>query len=734
MKEFKIILISLFIFISSLIVGGGLFLIHISYKDLPDVSGLVENYDPITPTLILDSKENIIDRIFVENRELVKIEEVPINLINAVLAIEDRRFMKHFGFDYIRFTKSVITAPLYILRGRNVHGGSTITQQLSRNAFLTHERKLTRKIKELIIAIEIERRYTKEEILEKYLNEIYFGSGAYGIQTASKTFYGKDVSTLNIAESALLVGVPNRPNSYSPMNNLGNAIRRKNIIVGQMYKYNFISEEEFQKARAHKFIYEDEASEEEKSSSNVTLVKRKIEVRRGDVAPEFVDIVRKEIEKNFDDKDIYEGGLKIYTTLDLAMQKEAEDALRNSKAFNSDSKLDGSIVTIDSQTGYVKSMVGGRNYKSGDFNRATMALRQPGSSFKPFIFFSAIDKDYPMNLVLEDSRINYGGWKPNNYGGVFRNNITMLESLERSINISAIKLLQNIGLRNLMNNFSKMKLNVNIPNNLTTALGTMVITPFDLTKAYMPFSNGGYMVEPIYITKVINKYGQIVLENKITKNKTYETKSIAKANFMMQNVVKLGSGRNSKVNYQNLAGQTISLAQGGKTGTTNEWRSAWYAGFTPDLVSVIYLGYDNNAPTEPNLTGGGAAAPIWKDFYDRIISKKIYEPSRNFEFLEDLIKDKVLIKEVLDSRTGVIKDDSTYITREFLLERSQLPVESSSRYRKGIRYFFEKESYSENLQETEIGTEESNLTKEKEEERSQEIEDILNKLFGNEEF
>lgn len=731
MRKLKIAFISLIIALFSLGAGGSLFLVYISYKDLPDVSKLVEDYDPVTPTIIFDSKGKIIDRIYTENREIVDIDDVPLHLRNAVLAIEDRRFMEHFGFDYIRFVKSVITAPIYFARGRHVHGGSTITQQLSRNAFLTHERKITRKIKELIISIEIERRYTKEEILEKYLNEIYFGSGAYGIETASKTFYGKGVAELNAAESALLVGVPNRPGSYSPMINLENAVKRKNIVLMQMHKFGFISDKEYSESKKQQFIYEDELSEEQKSDPYVTVVKRKSTMKRGIIAPEFVDIVKKEIEENFDEKLIYEGGLRIYTTIDLDMQREAEEALRNSKLFEEDKKLNGALVTIDSSTGYVRAMVGGREYKSGDFNRATMSIRQPGSAFKPFIYFTAIDMGYPMNVVLEDSPIDLGGWKPNNYGGVFRNNITMIESIERSINISAIKLLHREGLDNLSIRAKKAGITAEIPNNLTAALGTMTITPFELAASYSPFSNGGYRIKPIFISKIEDKYGKVMLENRIQKSKVFNTESTAKLNFMMQDVVKYGSGKNSRVTYKDEYGQSIRLAQAGKTGTTNEWRSAWFSGYTPDLVTSIYVGYDDNSPTVGKLTGGGAVAHIWGDFYQRILDKNIYVPSKSFDFLEDLIKDKSLIEIIVDSRNGLRKDDSSYITREVLLDRGRLPVEKAGKYRNGIRDFFDKK-------EADFESDEENATLSDDEEeaennqgdRNKEIDNILNNLFN----
>lgn len=731
MKKFKIIIISLFMLSFATIGGGSLYLIYMSYKSLPDVSKLVEDYNPITPTLIFDSKGNIIDKIYTENRETVDIDDVPQHLKDAVMAIEDRRFMEHFGFDYIRFVKSVITAPIYMLKGRNVHGGSTITQQLSRNAFLNFDRKLTRKIKELIIALEIERHYTKDEILEKYLNEIYFGSGAYGIQTASKTFYGKDVATLNVAESALLVGVPNRPGAYSPMTKLHNAVKRKNIIISQMYKFGFITKAEYEEAKKQKFVYEDEAADEDRENKYVTLVKKKVEVRRGDIAPEFVDIVRREVEEKFDEKEIYEGGLRIYTTLDLEMQEEAEKALRESKVFKDDEKMDGAMITIDSHTGHVKTIVGGRNYKSGDFNRATMSIRQPGSSFKPFVYFTAIDKGYPMTLMVEDSPIIYDDWRPNNYGGVFRNNITILESMERSINIGAIKVLKKVGIKNVIENARKAGIVSDIPYDLTAALGTMSTTPYELAASYAPFSNGGYKIKPIFITKIQDKYGKTVLENKVQKEKVFDTESIAKVNFMMQDVVKYGSGRKAQATYKTIGGQDIKLAQGGKTGTTNGWRSAWFSGYTPDLITTIYIGYDDNTSLKGHLTGGGATAPIWGEFYQSILDKNIYKPSKEFEFVEDLIKDKTLIKKVVDSRNGMIKDESTFISREALLDREKLPAEKAGKYREGIRQFFD-EKVEENQEAEYIEKQKEDEVEEdiSQDERNKEIDEILNDLFG----
>jgi penicillin-binding protein 1A len=699
MKKFnKLAIILSFLIISfSSVVGFGFFLIYKAYSDLPDITKLIEEYDPIIPTIIYDINGEIIDKFYKENREIAKINEIPIEVQNAFLAIEDKNFRTHYGFDPLRVIKSIIMAPKYILAKRNVPGGSTITQQLVKNAFLTNERRIMRKIKEALIAIEIEKHYTKAEILEKYLNEIYFGEGAYGIKTSAHVFLGKELYDLNLAEAALLAGVPNRPAKYSPIRHLDNALKRKNLILNQMLKFGFITKEQYDDAKKVKFILEDKATDEDKENPYVSIILKNQKSRRGLIAPDFVDLVDNKIFEMFESKEIYEGGMKIYTTLDLRMQKIAEDVFANSDIFKNNPDLDGALITIDSNTGYVKAVIGGKNYKSKNFNRAFQALRQPGSSFKPFLYYTALKYNYQMNLVVEDSPLEFGDWKPENYSGTFEGNITILEAMERSRNIPAINLLQKVGIKNLITEARRFGITSEIPYNLTIALGSLSLSPFELAKAYIPFSNGGYKVKPIFITKVTNRYGKVLFENNIEKEKIVDNTALAMLVHMMKDVVENGSGKAARVKYLNpKTNKREYIDQAGKTGTTNGFRSAWFSGYTPDFVTTLYLGRDNNTPMGRWMTGGGAAAPIWGQYVQRLIDEGIYTPTK-FEFLDNLVKEKELKYIDIDSRNGLLSDKSSYSIRTALFKTGYEPVEYSNKYKNGLDKFFPKSLEEDNI-------------------------------------
>ncbi|BDU50451.1 transglycosylase domain-containing protein [Haliovirga abyssi] len=636
------------------------FLILKAYKQLPDVSKLVEQYNPVVPTIIYDTNGLIIDKIYRENREIVSINKIPKYTQYAFVAIEDRKFFRHHGFDLFRLLKSVVTAPKYILAHRNIPGGSTITQQLAKNAFLTTERKIIRKVKEAIITIEIERKYTKDEILEKYLNEIPFASGAYGIETASKLYFRKDVEQLNIAESAFLAGIPNRPSKYSPYLHLNNTIKRQRLILKQMFKFKFINKKQYEEALNYK-------------------IKVSPKPKKNYRAPSFTDIVTKKIFKLFPENEIYGGGLKIYTTLNLKMQQTAEEVFKNNRYLKKYKDLNGALVTIDSNTGYVEAIIGGKNYITGNFNRAIRGKRQPGSSFKPFLYFTALRKNYQMNLIVEDSKIKIGNWEPKNYSSKFRKNMTILQGMEKSVNIIAIKLLKKLIIKNVIATARLAGITVDIPYNLTIALGSFSISPFQLANAYCVFSNGGFTVKPIFIKKVVNRYGKIVYESKIKKEKVFDKTNISLITHMLQNVVWNGSGRHAN----------IGIDQGGKTGTTNNSTNAWFSGITADFVTTLYIGYDNNKPMPKYMTGGGVAAPIWGKYVKTLIDKKIYKPNK-FEFLQQELKNKKIEYKIIDNQNGLLSDKSSTSKIKALFKMGYAPIEKAGKYKNGIEALLPK--------------------------------------------
>lgn len=623
-------------------------------KQKMDISKLVEEYAPVVPTYILDQNGQIVDTIGKERREIATIDEIPKNVQYAFVAIEDKRFFEHHGVDYLRTGKAVLVD---ISQMKKAQGGSTITQQLARNAFLTLKKKWTRKVQEIIIATEIERQYTKEEILEKYLNEIYFGSGAHGVKTAARVFFNKDIKKVNLAEAALLAGVPNNPTRYSPFENLPNAVKRQRLILKQMLEQKFITEKEYKEALNYKMSIKNENKKSYRAAS-------------------FMTVIQKELTEKykFTEKDLNENGMKIYTTIDVNMQKAAESAVNSNKYISSKQNLEAGFIAIDSQNGFVKAVVGGKNFRFGNFNRAINSKRLPGSSYKPFIYFTAInDNHFPMNMIIQDSAVTIGNWSPANYEGTYSGNVTMIEAIEKSINTVAVKLVVREGLDSIIANSRAAGITAKIPKDYSIALGTITLSPYELAKAYIPFSNGGYTVEPIFITRIEDKFGNIIVENKIKKERVFDRENVAQLVHIMKSAVQYGTGRAAYV----------GIEQAGKTGTTNDYISAWFAGFTPDLVTTMYVGYDNNKSMGSGMAGGNIAAPICGKFLRTIVDNGTYKPKR-FTFIDNLVEDKSMVYKEIDLKNGLIADSSTLEKRTALFKSEMSPIENASKYSKGL--------------------------------------------------
>jgi len=656
----------------------GLILLFSAYRSLPDIEELVKSYKDSEPTIIYDSKGKQVDLITKRRGEPIHIDEIPENMKNAVIAIEDKRFYTHHGFDMRRLGKAVL---VNLSRGRAVQGGSTITQQLAKNAFLSNEKTFLRKVKEALITLEIEKRYEKDEILEKYLNEIYFGSGSYGIKEASRSIFDKDVSKINLAEVAILAGVPNRPSKYDPRKNLDKAIERGQLVLKLMLKQDFITELEYERAMNHKFVYEKDLKNSGKSKYVSAILDKRS--KRYFKSPEFTDIVEDELVEMFDEKTVYEGGLKVYTGLDADMQKIALETFNNYKPFTNNSKLQGALVTIDTETGYVKSIVGGKNFRSGNFNRAISAKRQPGSAFKPFVYYTALEKGIAMNELRDDSAEKYGDWQPKNYGNKSYGEITILQAIENSVNTIAVKLLKEVGISSVISNFKKTGVSIDIPKDLSIALGTMSITPMELATSYAPFSNGGYSVQPIFITKIEDRDGNVLYEQPIVKKQVLDSENISLITHMLKDVVSYGSGRRARVRTAN--GKYAE--QGGKTGTTNDNKSAWFAGVTPEYATTVYIGYDDNTSMPSYASGGSIAAPLWGEYYQALINRGVYTPG-DFGFINENLKNKTLVSRTIDLRTGELGSPSREYKRTALFKKGQVPDGFTDNLYWGIKNMF----------------------------------------------
>ena len=654
------------------IAGVGFFVIEMNkyYRELPDIAELIENYSPSLPTNIYDRNGDLIDTLYVESRDIVKINEVPEVTKNAFMAIEDKQFYHHHGIHPKRVIGALVAN---YNAGRTVQGASSITQQLAKNAFLSRERTLSRKIKEAIITIEIERRYTKDEILEKYFNEINFGGGSYGIKTAAKQYFNKDISELSLPESALLAGIPNRPERYNPRRHLDEAMKREKLVLSEMLKDGRITEEDYNIALNHQFILEGELPEDYVPDPNTTVIYN----RRGETAkkyPDFTNIVEEFLGDNFNEKEIYSGGLKVYTTMDSKMQDIAKETFENYSLFKQRSYLNGGMATIDPRNGHIMSIIGGRDFKTGNFNRATMAKRQVGSSFKPFLYFTAILNGMETTTVIEDSFFAQGKWVPKNYGGKYSRSITLQSALDRSLNIVSIKLLKKLGTEAFKDVAGKINPEIKIPDNLTAALGSFEASPLQMAQSFSIFSNGGYVIDPVVVTSVEDRYGNILYTNEPRKDKVFDSVDTSVITSMLRSSVVRGSSARASVYTKDKK----RIAQGGKTGTTNQNRTVWYVGITPEYVTAIYVGRDDNKPVG-GITGGSGAAPLWSKFYQTLINSGLYFPGE-FSFLEDHLKNGELYRQYVDPIDGFLVSGG----REYIVRSSGLQLERGGKYSRGV--------------------------------------------------
>lgn len=595
-------------------VGCGLAVIGLDGdKDVSDIH-------PPASSQILDMNGNLITNIHAtENRTLVSLDKIPVNLQNAFIAVEDNRFYEHNGIDPRGIFRAVYSN---IVNGEVAEGGSTITQQLAKNAFLSQDRTFKRKIQEFFIALRLEQQYTKEEILEMYLNQIYFGRGAYGVQAAAQTYFGKDVSQLDLSECAMLAGIPRSPNYYSPLNNLNAATQRKAEVLDQMVKYGYIDETTASKTKAE----------------SLHLVNPK-EQETDNTASYFIDYVTQEMIDRFGADAVYKEGLKIYVSIDMEMQKAAEQAINNSlpNYYTDDNGLaqpQGALVAIEPSTGYIKAMVGGRG--NDQFNRATLAVRQPGSAFKPFTFATALENKMTPDTTIEDKPFKLGDWKPQNYDRTFRGTVTMRETAINSLNVPTIRLAEKLTIDKVLLTaqnlgISTLALDNKGANdrNLAASIGGLTngVTVLDMAGAYGAFANHGIYTKPTAIVKVVDRKGKTIYEHQPENKQVLSERTATLLTSMLQDVMTKGTGK----------GANINRPAAGKTGTTDNYQDAWFAGYTPDLATVVWMGCDDN-DVMPGVTGGTTPAKIWQSFMKVALAKI---PAKNFDGSDTAIDNPV---------------------------------------------------------------------------------------------
>lgn len=601
----KLTIIILIVFVV-MITGAGLGFLTASIHTMPS---LKDEIRPSASSQIYDINGKLITTIHSEeNRLPVSINKIPINLQNAFVAAEDARFYQHIGID----PRGILRAVWSNITGGGVsEGGSTITQQLAKNALLSQERTLKRKIQEAMLALQIERQYTKSEILELYLNQIYFGQGAYGVQSAAMVYFGKNVEDLSLEECAMLAGIPKSPNYYSPLNNLKAAMERQGTVLDQMVKYEFITSSTATKAHNTKLKLVSHPAQSDNKTTTASY---------------FIDYVTQHLIDKYGADAVYKDGLKIYTSLDLTMQEAAEKAMEQLPDGRTDSnglkQPQGALVAIDPHTGQIRAMVGGRG--TDQFNRAILAERQPGSAFKPFVYLAAIESGMTPSSTVDDAPISFGSWSPMNYDNRFRGQVTLRTALENSLNVPTVKIANQVGVDKPLYYAQQMGISTLVlqgatnDRNLAMSLGglTRGVTPLEIASAYGVFANQGIHVEPTAIVKVVDRNGKILEQYTPHEKAVVNERSAYILTDMLRGVMTNGTG----------TGANIGRPAAGKTGTTNDYKDAWFVGFTPDLVASVWIGYDSDGNLN-GVTGGTTPATIWHTFMTKAL---VDTPARDF--------------------------------------------------------------------------------------------------------
>ncbi len=740
---YTFILFALFILLS-----GVLLFLYYS-RSLPDFTSLKERNLNVY-SIVYSEEDEVVGKFLMDNRIPIAYEQVPKQLVNAFIAAEDAEFFQHKGVDYKGILRAILKN---LLAGRIVQGGSTITQQVTKTFFLTPKRSLLRKLKEVAYAFGLERDFSKEEILTLYLNNIYLGNGAYGVEAAAESYFNKRIEQLNLAEMAMMAGLVKAPSRYSPVNNFNRAKDRQAYVLTRMTELGFVSQEQREKAL------------------RVPLRIQSRESAYFSKAPYFTEFIRHQVERKYGKEKVYQEGLRIYTTLDLSFQrvaqksvemglrkldkrrgfrgplhilseKEVKELLKKKKgALNplsrneifegvilskDDSKkfytvwvadrkgmlpfsemswaltikptpndrpqkvktpgdllqpgevvqvrvketlkkdqapvltleqeplVQGALLCLDPKTGYVKAMVGGRDFSESQFNRAIHSRRQPGSAFKPFIYAAALEKGYTPSTILMDSPVEYSGhdggtyWAPKNYDKTFKGPITFRNALAHSRNVVTVKILEDIGVGFALNFIKKLGIETPIKRDLSVALGTSGVSMLEMTSGFAVFANGGERIQPIFIKKIVTMKGEVLEEytpyietdekeeeevisespSPFLKENVISAQNAFIMNHLLQGVVQHGTGQRAKV-----LGRPIA----GKTGTSSDYYDAWFIGYTPSLLTGVWVGFDDKTSLGINETGSRAALPIWISFMDQALKSipvEIFQPPNGIKLVK----------------------------------------------------------------------------------------------------
>ncbi len=576
--------------LSSSLVAGGLVGLAISFQNLPDVR-ILRNYTPSETTYIYDVKGKHLASLHGEaNREVVPLDEISPHLKRAVMAIEDSFFYSHKG---VNVTSAGRALKANFSRGETSEGGSTLTMQLVKNLFLTPERAFTRKLAEAVLALRVEQVFKKNEILELYLNQIYWGHNNYGAETASQSYFGKSVRDLNLAESAMMAGIIQAPEDLSPFRNMKAATARQHVVLQRMRELKWITEKEEKQARDYK------------------IKLGKITSFQSSEMPYVTEAIVKEVEKKFGRDTVLKGGLRIQSSIDTKLQRVAEETVRQSYRAGADQMA---LVAVDPRTHYVKAMVGGIDYKKSEYNRATQAHRQPGSAFKPFVYYTALASGkYVPDSTIMDSPVGYPDgdemYYPQNYDRSFGGAMSLRRALEMSRNVPAVKLGQAVGLNKVIEVCRSLGIKSPIEPVISLPLGAVDVTPLEMATAYATLANNGWHSDPTLIVQVTDSKGGMVLDNRPKLRLVLDPWAAAATNELMQGVVNHGTGVPAQ----------LGRPTAGKTGTTSSEKDIWFVGSVPQLATAVWIGNDDNTTLGSGATGGGVAAPIWRNFMSQAV-------------------------------------------------------------------------------------------------------------------
>ncbi len=651
--------------IGAIILAGwllGMVVLRQLLLDLPDIDTL-QHYTPPLVTRIYDRHNEIVSELFTERRTILPLSEIPVNLQNAFMATEDQHFFEHWGINLKGIARAIVAN---LRHGRVVEGGSTITQQLSKVLFFSQKKTLTRKIRELLLAIQLEHNYSKEEIFQMYMNQIYFGHGAYGVEAAAKTLFGKHAKELNLAECALLGGLPRSPKTYSPFFNPKNAQRRRVWVLSRMRKSGYIS------AR-------------EETEANLVPIRSDKTPVSPPVGAYFVEYLRQILDPKYGDNALYQGGYSIYTTLDLKMQRAAEEVMEKSLAqFDQEkqketlaalaaakkskkhvlaistttAKVQGSLVALDPRTGEIRALVGGREFKESQFNRVTQAQRQPGSAFKPFVWSAAMDDGMTAATIVDDDRVGFfndgsdwklldsatdaysialatapfppdQAWVPQNWDFKYFGPVTLRTGIALSRNLVSIRLTDHFSPKVIVDYAHRCGIKSPLQAVLSIALGTEQVNLLELTGAYCTFANGGIRPEPFGIRRIEDKNGQVLEENSPQSSVALSAQTAYLMVDLLRAVVTSGTGRRAL---------ELDRPAAGKTGTNQDLKDLMFVGFTPDLVAGAWMGYDDFTSMGKHFTAASKVLPWWTDFM-----KKAHQgvPIHNFAVPPDIVFAKI---------------------------------------------------------------------------------------------